>query len=44
VAFIGPNLDKMIVPNLGRWHITQLQIEGIRGIPLHFPSREEIGA
>lgn len=44
VAFIGPNLDKMIVPNLGRWHITQFQLEGIRGIPLNYPSRLEIGA
>lgn len=44
VAFIGPNLDTMIVPNLGRWHITQFQYKDIKGIPLNYPSKQEIGA
>jgi gluconolactonase len=36
VAFTGPNLDVMVVPNIGRWHLTRIPA-GIRGVPLHYP-------
>jgi gluconolactonase len=44
VTFVGPELDTILVPNLGRWHITRFAVPGLRGIPLHYPTREQIGA
>jgi gluconolactonase len=38
VAFAGPDLDIAIVANLGRWHLTALDL-GLRGAPLHRPAR-----
>jgi sugar lactone lactonase YvrE len=38
VAFAGPRLDVAVVANLGRWHLTALEL-GLRGAPLHRPSR-----
>jgi hypothetical protein len=37
VAFTGPDLDVMVVPNIGRWHLTRIPA-GIRGVPLHYPT------
>lgn len=42
VAFTGANLDVMIVPNLGRWHLTRIRA-GIPGTPLFYPTREQLG-
>lgn len=44
VVFIGTHLDKIVVPNLGRWHLSTLSAPGIRGIPLAYPSAEAIGS
>jgi gluconolactonase len=38
VAFAGPRLDVAVVANLGRWHLTALEL-GVRGSPLHRPAR-----
>jgi gluconolactonase len=43
LVFTGHNLDVMVVPNLGRWHMTRLAA-GISGIPLNYPTREQIGS
>jgi gluconolactonase len=44
VAFTGPDLATMVVPNIGRWHLTRLRLDGLVGTPLFFPSRAEIGS
>lgn len=36
VAFVGPNLDQVVAANLGRWHLTLLNL-GLVGAPLHRP-------
>ena len=36
IAFCGENLDIMLAPNLGRWHITRYDA-GVTGLPLHYP-------
>jgi gluconolactonase len=36
VAFAGARLDVAVVANLGRWHLTALDL-GLRGAPLHRP-------
>jgi gluconolactonase len=38
VCFVGPELDQVVSANLGRWHLTLLDL-GIRGAPLHRPER-----
>lgn len=38
VAFVGPDLADMVVPNLGRWHISRFRHPDLRGVPLHYPS------
>lgn len=42
VAFTGPDLGMMIVPNLGRWHLTRGHL-GVFGSPLFYPTRTELG-
>lgn len=42
VAFAGPDLATLVVPNLGRWHLTRGQL-GLTGVPLNYPGRELIG-
>ncbi len=36
VAFCGRELDALLAPNLGRWHITRYEA-GARGLPLQYP-------
>jgi gluconolactonase len=43
LVFTGEQLDVMVVPNLGRWHLTRLRA-GIRGVPLNYPTREQLGS
>jgi hypothetical protein len=43
VAFSGPDLETLVVPNLGRWHLTRGQL-GIAGVPLNYPTRDQLGA
>jgi hypothetical protein len=33
----------MVVPNLGRWHLTRFRHEGLRGAGLFYPTREQVG-
>ena len=37
VVFMGPALDILVVPNLGRWHLARGKF-GIAGIPLNYPA------
>jgi gluconolactonase len=37
VCFAGPQLDRIVVANLGRWHLTAVDDSGLRGAPLHRP-------
>ena len=43
IVFTGENRDVMLVPNIGRWHITRFPA-GARGIPLEYPSRSRLGS
>jgi sugar lactone lactonase YvrE len=43
VAFTGPELDTMIVPNIGRWHLTRFRHPELTGVPLHYPTLEQLG-
>lgn len=43
VVFAGPDLDWMVVPNLGRWHVTRIPA-GVRGVPLNYPTRDQLGS
>jgi len=36
-AWFGPGLARCACPNLGRWHITELDVAGASGLPLHYP-------
>ena len=38
VAFAGPGLDRLVCANLGRWHLALVE-SGLRGVPLHYPTR-----
>jgi gluconolactonase len=42
VVFTGDDLDELVVPNLGRWHMTRMPA-GVRGVPLNYPTREQLG-
>ncbi|MDQ3553080.1 MAG: SMP-30/gluconolactonase/LRE family protein [Chloroflexota bacterium] len=41
VCFTGPDLDVMVTPNIGRWHLTRIRA-GIRGTPLFRPTAEQV--
>jgi gluconolactonase len=43
VCFVGPQLDRVVSANLGRWHLTLLDL-GLRGAPLHAPDRWAVDA
>ena len=43
VCFVGPELDRVVAANLGRWHLTLLEL-GLRGAPLHRPERWALDA
>ncbi len=43
VVFTGPGRDTILVPNIGRWHVTRFRVPGLVGAPLHYPSSELIG-
>jgi sugar lactone lactonase YvrE len=38
VVFVGERRDRLVAANLGRWHLTLLDV-GLRGAPLHYPER-----
>jgi gluconolactonase len=37
VVFTGPELETIVVPNIGRWHLTRFRVEGLRGVPPRYP-------
>lgn len=37
-CFVGEQLNRVVSANLGRWHLTLLDL-GLRGAPLHYPDR-----
>jgi sugar lactone lactonase YvrE len=41
VAFAGDDLDLLVVPNLGRWHLTRGHT-GVRGTPLFRPTADQL--
>jgi sugar lactone lactonase YvrE len=41
VVFTGDGLEELVVPNLGRWHMTRMRA-GVRGVPLNYPTREQL--
>jgi gluconolactonase len=43
VCFVGPELDRVVSANLGRWHLTLMDL-GLRGAPLHAPDRWAVDA
>jgi sugar lactone lactonase YvrE len=43
VVFTGEGRGTLVVPNLGRWHLTRGRL-GVTGIPLNYPTREQLGA
>jgi gluconolactonase len=43
VAFTGPGLETMIVPNIGRWHLTRFRHPQLTGVALRYPTREQLG-
>jgi gluconolactonase len=42
IAFAGERSDIVVVPNIGRWHLTRIPI-GVAGTPLNYPTREQLG-
>jgi gluconolactonase len=42
-AFTGPGNDVLVTPNIGRWHLTRLRLEGLVGAPLHRPTAAQLG-
>jgi gluconolactonase len=43
VCFVGTELDRVVSANLGRWHLTLLDL-GLRGAPLHAPEHWAVDA
>jgi gluconolactonase len=41
-VFTGPDLGTLVVPNLGRWHLTRGDL-GLRGVALHYPDLPDEG-
>jgi gluconolactonase len=42
VVFIGDDLGTLVVPNLGRWHLTKGRL-GVQGTPLFYPTPAQLG-
>lgn len=43
VVFTGEDRGTLVVPNLGRWHLTRGRL-GVAGVPLFYPTREQLGS
>jgi gluconolactonase len=43
IVFVGEARDRLVSANLGRWHLTLLDV-GLRGVPLHYPERWAVDA
>lgn len=42
VVFCGTGLTTMIVPNIGRWHLTRFKHPELAGVPLHYPTPDQL--
>jgi gluconolactonase len=42
-VFAGPALDTILVPNIGRWHVTRFRVPGLSGVPLAYPTADQLG-
>lgn len=42
-AFVGPELTTVMVPNIGRWHVTRFSVPGMVGVPLTYPTAAMLG-
>ena len=42
VVFAGDDRSLLVVPNLGRWHLSRGRF-GLRGVPLHYPTGDQLG-
>ena len=43
VVFAGPGPERhLLVPNIGRWHVTRFRVPGLAGVPLFYPTRDQI--
>lgn len=42
-AFVGPDLDVVAVPNIGRWHVSRFRVPGLAGVPLFYPTAAQLG-
>lgn len=42
IVFSGPRRDQIVVPNIGRWHLSRMPA-GVAGEPLHYPSAALLG-
>lgn len=43
VVFVGPGLETLVVPNLGRWHLSRGEL-GVAGVPLNYPTAAQLGS
>ena len=43
IVFTGPGRNELVMPNLGRWHLTRIR-STLVGVPLHYPTRAQIDA
>jgi gluconolactonase len=43
IAFMGKELDTLVFPNLGRWHLARGKF-GLRGVPLFYPTAAQLGS
>jgi len=41
-VFYGPGLSRIAFPNIGRWHISSMEVPGLTGVPLWFPTAEQL--
>jgi gluconolactonase len=44
LVFAGPERDTIVTPNIGRWHVTRFRVPGLVGVPLFYPTREQLGS
>jgi gluconolactonase len=42
IVLTGPGHDQIVVPNIGRWHLTRMPA-GITGVKLHYPTADQLG-
>lgn len=42
VILTGPKRDQIVVPNIGRWHLTRMP-SGVSGERLHYPTTDQLG-